>query len=238
MRTTLVISMMAVAACGGETAPPSIPVAAQTSTKAAPNAPDKPAPPKLGETPADRLGTSPAGMGLKVGDHAGDATVTDITGKAQLLSEIYPRGPTFVVFYRGGWCPFCNQQLHELGVALPEFEKKGIRIVAISVDQPSEEAKTQAKQGVPFPMLSDSKLVAHKAFKIVHVPSDAEQKALAGYGVDLVAFSGEGHKNFATPAVFLVDRSGIVRFAHVDEDYKTRPSPKQLLAVAETALAK
>jgi peroxiredoxin len=35
------------------------------------------------------------------------------------------------------------------------------------------------------------------------------------------------------PAIFLIDRDGTVRFVHVDEDYKTRPSAKQMLAVAD-----
>jgi peroxiredoxin len=192
-----------------------------------------PAGPTLGETPDAKLGTAPSGFGIAVGQKAPDATLDDLTGKKQKLSDLYKAGPTFVVFYRGGWCPFCNLQLHDLAAAKADFEKRGIKLVAISVDKPSEEAKTQAKDGVPFPMLSDSKLVAHKAFKVVHATGEEEQKKMASFGVDLGAYSGEAHKSFAIPSVFLVDKGGVVRFAHVDEDYKTRPSPKQLLGVAD-----
>lgn len=129
-----------------------------------------------------------------------------------------------------------NLQLHELAASKADFDKKGVRLVAISVDKPDEEARTQAKNGVPFPMLSDSGLTVHKAFNVVHVPSEGEANALAGYGVDLEKHSGEKHHSFAVPAVFLVDRSGVVRFAHVDEDFKTRPSPKQLLEVVDQTL--
>ena len=139
-----------------------------------------------------------------------------------------------MIFYRGSWCPFCNLQLHDYAVTKPEFDKRGVQIVAISVDQPSEEAKTQAKQGVPFPMLSDSKLAAHRAYQVVHVPGDAERKALASYHIDLAAYSGESHGDFAVPAIFLVDRDTAVRFVHVDEDYKTRPSAKQPCPDEET----
>jgi peroxiredoxin len=115
----------------------------------------------------------------------------------------------------------------------PEFDKRGLRLVAISVDKPSDEARTQAKHGVPFPMLSDSKLTAHQGYRVVHVPGDAEKKALAGFNIDLAAYSGESHGDFAVPSLFLVDRNGVVRFAHVDEDYKTQPSAKQMLSVAD-----
>lgn len=192
-----------------------------------------PAGPTLGETPDAKLGTAPPGFGIAVGQKAPDATLDDLTGKKQKLSDLFKAGPTLVVFYRGGWCPFCNVQLHDLAAAKADFDKRGIKLVAISVDKPTEEAKTQAKDGVPFPMLSDSKLVAHKAFKVMHATSEDEQKKMASFGVDLGAYSGEAHKSFAIPSVFLVDKGGVVRFAHVDEDYKTRPSPKQLLGIAD-----
>jgi peroxiredoxin len=133
----------------------------------------------------------------------------------------------------GGWCPFCNLQLHQLTLAKPEFDKRGVRIVAISVDKPSEEAKTQAKHGVPFLMLSDSTLALHEKYHVVHVPGDEEKQKLAGYKIDLSAYSGQSHGKFAVPASILVDRKGIVRFVHVDEDYKTRPSAQQLLEVVD-----
>jgi peroxiredoxin len=188
---------------------------------------------RLSETAPDKLGTAPSGFGLKVGDKAPDVSLPDVSGKTESLAALFSQGPTLLIFYRGGWCPFCNLQLHDYAVAKPEFDRRGVRVVAISVDKPSEEAKTRAKQGVPFPMLSDAKLVAHRAYRVVHVPGDAERKGMAGYGIDLAAYSGESHGDFAVPAMFLIDRDGTVRFVHVDEDYKTRPSAKQMLAVAD-----
>lgn len=185
------------------------------------------------ETAEAELGTAAAGLGLKVGSKAPDGALPDVSGATVKLSALYKKGPTFLIFYRGGWCPFCNSQLHNLTEAKAEFDKRGVQLVAISVDQPGEEAKTQAKLGVPFPMLSDSKLKVHGAFKIVHKTSAEERERLSGYGVDLKAYSGESHGNFATPAIFYVDQRGVIRFAHVGEDYQTRPSPKQMLAIAD-----
>jgi peroxiredoxin len=241
MATTsrFVLTLTLVTACGGATDLPKTAASAAGSEPAATaDAKLSGAGPVLGEAPEAKLGTSPAGFGLAVGQRAPDATLDDLSGKKQTLSNLYAVGPTFVVFYRGGWCPFCNLQLHELAAAKAEFDKRGVRLVAISVDTPTEEAKTQSKDGVPFPMLSDSKLVAHKAFKVVHATSEEEQKKMAGFGVDLRAYSGEAHASFAIPSVFLVDKAGMIRFAHVDEDFKTRPSAKQLLGVVDKLGAK
>jgi peroxiredoxin len=189
----------------------------------------------LAQTPAERLGSAPAGFGPELGAPAPDATLPDVSGKMQSLHTLYARGPTLLVFYRGGWCPFCNLQLRELVRAKPEFDRRGVQIVAISVDRPSEEAKTEARHGVAFPMLSDPSLAAHRSYRVIHVPGEKERKFLAGL-VDLASYSGESHGNFATPASILVDRSGVVRFVHVDEDFKTRPSAEQLLAVVDRTL--
>lgn len=234
MRTTLIVTVAALlAACATEQRM-SMPATAASAEPMA--APAPPPAPMLAATPGEKLGMAPAGFGLRVGDPAPDASLSDITGSQLDLAAMYRKGPTLVIFYRGGWCPFCNLQLHEFGSAKPEFERRGVHLVAISVDKPSEEAKTQAKQGVPFPMLSDSNLVAHRAYKVVHVPGEAERKGLAKYGIDLAAYSGESHGSFAVPALFLVDRDGTVRFVHADEDYMTRPSAQQMLAVVDRVL--
>lgn len=222
----------------GETTPP--PADAAPADAPAPTPPADAAPPvaeapkfEVKETAADQLGTTPTGLGLKVGVRAPDGSLPDVSGATVKLSALYAKGPTFVVFYRGGWCPFCNSQLHNLTEAKAEFDKRGVQLVAISVDSPGEEAKTQAKLGVPFPMLSDSKLVVHNAYKIVHKTSPEERQALSGYGIDLQAYSGEAHGNFATAAMFYVDKKGVIRFVHVGEDYQTRPSPAQMLVIAD-----
>lgn len=237
----LVLACLILVGCGAPTAQngaaagPAAPAASATPA-AAPATPAAAPEPPLQETPADRLGSAPSGLGLEVGTTAPDATLTDLTGKPQRLGALYASGPVFVVFYRGGWCPFCNLQLHRLAQATPKFTEKGIKLVAISVDVPGEEAKTQAKQGVPFPMLSDSDLTVHKAFHVVHVSPDAEAKALASYGIELEKYSGQPHHSYAVPAIFLIDRSGKIRWRHIEEDYKVRPTPAQMLEVAEHTL--
>jgi peroxiredoxin len=187
----------------------------------------------LGVTPDDKLGTAPPGLGLKVGEKAPNVTLDDAAGGKKSIADLASAGPLYVVFYRGGWCPFCNLQMRELAKAKPELSARGVGLVAISVDTPTQEAKVQAQHEAAFPFLSDPDLVAHKAFNVVHVAGAEEQKALAGYGINLSSYSGKDHHSFAAPAVFLIDRKGVIRFAHVSEDYKTRPSTAQLLGVVD-----
>ena len=51
-----------------------------------------------------------------------------------------------IVFYRGLHCPLCAIYLKELDRLLPEFEKRGVRVLAVSSDD-GERAATMADLG-------------------------------------------------------------------------------------------
>lgn len=239
--TTLGATALALTlAAGGASAAPSTPpgttpqpATAKPGPAAKPDGAEAKPAIALGVTPDDKLGTTPAGLGLKVGDKAPNVTLDDAAGGKKSIAELASAGPLYIVFYRGGWCPFCNLQMRELAKAKEGFSSRGVRLVAISVDVPTEEAKMQAKHEATFPFLSDPDLAAHRAFNVVHAAGPDEQKALAGYGINLSSYSGKDHKSFAVPAVFLLDRKGVVRFVHVNEDFQTRPSTAQLLGVVD-----
>jgi len=182
----------------------------------------------------ERLGTLPEGVGVPVGQTPPDAVLEDLSkGKVDLAELAEKRGPLLVVFYRGGWCPYCNFEIHELAVAYPDYQKRGILPVAISVDKPSESAETAATYTIPFPVLSDPDLRAHQAFRVVHTADETEVLKLKGAGIDLEEASGRTHHEFAIPALFVVDRSFTVRWAHADPDYKVRPRTSQILGVID-----
>ena len=46
--------------------------------------------------------------------------------------------PTIVIFYRGGWCPYCNMQLSDLRLVEPKLRAQGFEIVFLSTDRPRD----------------------------------------------------------------------------------------------------
>ena len=188
--------------------------------------------------PAERLGTLPPDTGIPVGRPAPGVLVRDALGSPVRLDDaVRTHSETLIVFYRGGWCPYCNYQIHELTTAYSEFQKRGIAILAISVDRAEEAARTQATYEIPFPVLADPDLEAHRAFRVTREVGDEELARLKGMGMDLERSSGQTHHQVAVPAMFLVDSSGLVRWAHADHDYKVRPSVAQILAAIDRLLA-
>jgi len=56
---------------------------------------------------------------------------------------------------------------------------------------------------------------------------------LASAGIDVASFNGKGGWILPAPAVFVIDREGIVRFASVNGDYTQRVEPDQVLAALD-----
>ena len=195
-------------------------------------------PPRTAETTAaPTVGVLPEGIGVPPGSPAPDAEVEFAGGGGTVsLKSLYPDGPVLLVFYRGGWCPFCNYQVHELAQAWPEFKSRGVLPVLVSVDRVDEATKTQASWEIPFPVLSDPTLNAHNAWNVNFAVDDETVKKYARFGIDLEEYSGQTHHTIAVPSMFLIDRDGVVRWAHAELDYRTRPTVDQVLAAIDGAI--
>lgn len=222
------LSMLLVSACGAESTPP--PATGPSATISA-------EPPRRSRAPTalrdERLGTAAQGDGLEVGAVAPDARLETIDGGETTLAALFAHGATMLVFYRGGWCPFCSFQVHELSEAYPRFEERGVRLVLVSVDRPEESARTSQAYAIPFPVLSDSDLVAHRAYRVLQVVDDETLAHYHEMGIDLEAASGRDHHTIAIPSIFVIGADGLILFRHVDRDYRTRPSAEQLLRMLD-----
>ena len=188
-------------------------------------------PKPLAETADEALGTREDGLGLAVGAAVPPFEIQDFRGETFSSTRIN-HADTLVVFYRGGWCPYCNFQIRELSQSYDGFKALGVSLVAISVDRPDAAAVTRKAYEVPFPVLSDPDLKAHEAFNVVLQLDAAGVARLAKYGHEIEKWSGKAHHKMAVPAVFLV-RDGKVAWAHVARDYKTRPGVEQLLTAVK-----
>lgn len=173
-------------------------------------------------------------IGVTVNTPVPSLSARDLKGEAVSLDQLFAQGPTLLVFYRGGWCPYCNHQMYALSQAAPDFAAAGVKLAAISVDKPDAASLTQASWSIPFPVLSDSELAVHEAFKVVfHVDAETRDK-YKGWGIDLEAASGRTDGAIAVPSMFLV-KDGAVAWAHTDPAYKVRPTPEQVLASLKAA---
>lgn len=172
-----------------------------------------------------------AARALKVGGAAPDFILPDAHGEQVRLHSLLHDGPVVVVFYRGGWWPYCNLHLRGLQRRLSDIRELGAQIVAISPQLPDNSLSTQEKNELAFPVLSDVGSKVARQFGIVFELSDDLLELYHKFGHALDDFNGEtGKRELPVPGTFLVDRTGTIRLAHVDVDYTRRLDPDDLIA--------
>jgi peroxiredoxin len=172
-----------------------------------------------------------------VGSAAPDAPLRTLDDQATTLHAQLAGKPTVLVFYRGGWCPYCNLQLSELRHLTPELARNGFQLIALSPDRPLELAKTLDKQALEYTLLSDSSATAMQQFGIAFRVDDATAVKYADYGIDLAAASGESHRALPVASVFVIDAKGMIAFSYVNPDYRTRVPVRILRAAVEAVAA-
>lgn len=107
--------------------------------------------------------------------------------------------------------------------------------MAISADRPERLRESIQKHDLSYLLLSDSKMVAAKRYRIAFQAGDALVARYKKFGIDLEAASGETHHLLPVPSLFIVGADGIIKFVYSNPDYKTRIDSEALLKAASEA---
>jgi|TARA_B110000211_G_scaffold50085_1_gene54764 peroxiredoxin len=152
--------------------------------------------------------TDVASATLKVGQPAPDFSLQALNGDWVKLSQL-KGNKILMIFYRGHWCPFCVGHLQDIQTLLPELERRGYQVLAISPDDATGMQKMAERMDRPYEFLSDVNLVVTDL-----------------YGI-------RRDEELPHPAMILLDEQSIVQWFYIGEDYKTRPSATQLQQVLD-----
>ncbi len=142
--------------------------------------------------------------------------------------------PMILVFYRGGWCPYCNTQLSQLRKVQSNLLELGYQVVAVSPDRPEKLRATAEKQNLNYTLVSDSEATGMRAFGIAFRVNDQTfNRYKHELEIDLENYSGSKHHLLPAPAVFIIGKHGKILFQYVNPDFKVRLHPDILLAAAK-----
>ena len=126
---------------------------------------------------------------MAVGDDAPGFSLPS-TGGATITLEQYRGTPVVLVFYPGDDTPVCTKQLNAYNDELAQFEALDAQVLAVSAQGVESHEKFAGKHGFRFPLLADT-----------------DKEVAAAYGT-------LGPLGFPRRSVFVIDRHGVVRYAH------------------------
>lgn len=162
---------------------------------------------------------------LLISEKIPNATVQSIDSTLIKTDKILKDKKTVLLFYRGGWCPYCNQHLSEIAGIENKIMELGYQIVAISPDAPSFLKKTITKDAIHYSLFSDSSGEFSRSMGIAF-------EAPLLYKPIIKNSSNKQNSTFIpVPSLFVVNEKQEIIFEYISPDYKNRISSDLLLSV-------
>lgn len=164
---------------------------------------------------------------LLIGESIPTVVLKDAEGNDFDLNRAIANKPSILIFYRGGWCPYCSKQLSGLQELMPQLEKIGYQLIAISTDSPDGLALSASEKHLGYTLLSDADLQVSKKFGLAF-------KAPQAYWEMLPKTTGGKNKDLLlpVPSIFILDRGGKIHYEYINPDFKQRLRPNILKMMA------
>ena len=166
---------------------------------------------------------------ILIGEKLPNANFQNAEGEYVQLKAVLEEKPTVLVFYRGGWCPYCNVQLSGLVEIEDDVLELGYQIVAISPDDYKNLQSTIENNSTKYKLLSDPNGKFIKEIGIAFKTSSSLKEYIIGKGQ-----KGETSSVMPAPTVMIVDKKGVIKFEYINPNYKERIGGEMLLSVLRT----
>ncbi|QDV25758.1 haloacid dehalogenase type II [Aureliella helgolandensis] len=170
----------------------------------------------------------------QVGDAAIDAHLTGWDGERVKLSELWRDGPIVLMWYRGGWCPYCNLQLRAMQQSMDQIENAGAKLVVLTPELPEKAKETAEANDLEIVALHDKDNEVARKYGLVFqlpepiIPAYRDKRKLPEY-------NGNDSMELPLSATYVIDTAGKITFAFLDADYKRRAEPADVIEAVKAA---
>lgn len=164
------------------------------------------------------------------GDLAPEFSLPDQHGREVRLSDRLAHGPVVLVFFRGGWCPFCALTLRAWQDALGALHDAGGDLLAVSPQPCSGCSQTAERDLLAFAVLSDRGCEVADRYRIAFDMPEAVRPLYTKLGHDLPRINGTGSWRLPLPASFVIGPDRRVALAHAEIASWRRLDPGDAIA--------
>ena len=180
------------------------------------------------DTFVGRLERAEAGSGApQLGDPMPPFLLPDEQGHLVSLENLLETAPVAIAVIRGHWCTYCR--MNAVGLAEVQDRIKPAHLVAISPETQKYLHAIKREAKADFPFLSDIDNGYALSLNLAIWVDHAMSSLVAAAGWDVPSYQAGEAWILPVPSAFVVDQSGIVRFRHVDPDYRRRLEPSILV---------
>ena len=188
---------------------------------------------KMDTSTAEIAAAIPLSRMPQIGNVAPKFELMNHLGSMVSLNTLLAGGPAVLVFYRGGWCPFCSLTLRAYSQHLNELRNLGASLVAISLQTLADSVATVEKNRLGYDVLSDLGGAVSRAYGLIFRLPQPLQRIYRELGRPLPIFNGTDDWALPLPATFVVDGDAIVRFTVAMPDHTHRVDPVAVVAAVK-----
>lgn len=163
-------------------------------------------------------------LALRPGDRLPDFLLPSAEGALVARDGLLAGGPLVLSFVRGHWCPYCRAEMAALHAGADAIRAAGGRLVVVTPEAGGRAHAMKRGMGLGYDVLVDLDNGLALACGLVFPLSGAVKEFYLSRGLDLSAHHDNDGWLLPIPASYVVDRNGVVRFAHVDPDFRNRPA--------------
>jgi peroxiredoxin len=168
-----------------------------------------------------------------IGEQVPDINYKKADGSSVPFSELVSQKPTIFIYYRGGWCPYCNRHMAEIQRIEQDLVDMGYQILAASADRPEKLPQSVQKHNLNYTLLSDNTMAGARAMGLAYKVDQELVQRYKENGIDLEEASGMDHHQLPVPAVYIIGQDGTFLFNYVNPDYHRRIPSAILLTAAQ-----
>ena len=172
---------------------------------------------------------------LQIGAKAPEFELHDHDGKIVSSANLLAQGRLVLCFIRGRWCPFCVGQMEAMNLILPEIQRSGATLIAVSPHTVKQAFFMRDQHKLRFPLLSDAGNQVARKFGLTYRVPEKQEAIYRRAFVNLPFTNGDESWELPIPATFIVDRDGTILYAATNEDYTERPEPSEIVRVLDHA---
>jgi len=143
-------------------------------------------------------------MAVEVGSKAPDFTLVNQDREGVTLSEELKKGNVVLAFFPGAFSGTCTKEMCNFRETMSHFTSANAHVLGVSTDTFFALKAWREQQHFEFQLLSDYNKDVITAYDVVNP--------------DMI-----GLKNIAKRAVFVIDKSGVVRYREVLDDARNEP---------------
>jgi peroxiredoxin len=169
-------------------------------------------------------------VGPRLGESMPRFDLPDENGRLISLPSLLRSGPVVISINRGHWCPYCKLDLRSLADIHGEIERLGAQAISIMPDSAQFTDGYVARNGLPFPVLSDIDLGYSLSLGLIFWVGGEIQTLYKEAGVELEKYHGNQGYFLPMAAKFIVGRDGLVKTRQVNTEFRERMEPETIIA--------